>query len=132
MFYFFIFIQIYLLFYSHVILCLGSYLFVFVIFLVLVNLSIHHAKVYSNTLLQVEVIMFASFVIWLKLYNLINLFEHLIFSKIFSNIFSLEYNFVNKNYVENNKDLYLLNNQSNVYEQSNTYKNLISNISCFH
>lgn len=96
------------------------------------NLSIHHAKVYSNTLLQVEVIMFASFVIWLKLYNLINLFEHLIFSKIFSNIFSLEYNFVNKNYVENNKDLYLLNNQSNVYEQSNTYKNLISNISCFH
>ena len=96
------------------------------------NLSIHHAKVYSNTLLQVEVIMCASFVIWLKLYNLINLFEHLIFSKIFSNIFSLEYNFVNKNYVENNKDLYLLNNQSNVYEQSNTYKNLISNISCFH
>lgn len=132
MLYFFIFLFIYILYNSYIISCLGSYIFFFVIYFVLFVIGIMNLKLYNNILIQSEISLFLSLLVWLRLYNLVNLFECLIFSFIFNNIFNINYNFLTKDFINKNNDLFLLKNKSNIYEEINVYKKMILNISCFH
>jgi hypothetical protein len=132
MLYFFIFLLTYVLYNSYIISCLGSFIFFFIIFTALLALGVLNLKMYSNSTIQSEITFMISLIIWLKLYNLTNLFECITFTLLFSNIININYNFLKKNFITKNNDLFFNKNKSNIYEEINVYKKIISNISCFH
>lgn len=126
MFYFFIILNTYILFYSELISCIGSLLFLFVISVILVIIGITNQNFFFNTLNKIETVSLLSFIFWLKLEKIINLFEINLFNKLFNEVFNTNYNFLTKNYINENKYFFKKKNKFNIFEELNRYKKLIT------